>query len=66
LLGWFGFGEGWHNNHHAFPNSARFGHRGFQFDPGWWVLQLGEKLGVISELNHPTPEQMRRKRQELK
>ena len=62
LLGWFGFGEGWHNNHHAFPNSARFGHRHFQFDPGWWVLRLWEKLGLISDINQPTSEQIRRKR----
>jgi stearoyl-CoA desaturase (delta-9 desaturase) len=34
-------GEGWHNNHHAYPQSARHGLRWFQFDPTWiliWTL----------------------------
>ncbi len=33
-------GEAWHNNHHAFPGSARLGLRGSQFDPGWWMLVM--------------------------
>lgn len=32
-------GEGWHNNHHAAPTSARLGHRWYQFDPGWLVIK---------------------------
>ena len=31
-------GESWHNNHHAFPGSARLGLRAGEWDPGWWVL----------------------------
>ena len=31
-------GEAWHNNHHAFPGSARLGLREGEIDPGWWVL----------------------------
>ena len=31
-------GEAWHNNHHAFPGSARLGLRDGETDPGWWVL----------------------------
>ena len=31
-------GECWHNNHHAFPGSARLGLRPGEWDPGWWVL----------------------------
>ena len=31
-------GEAWHNNHHAFPGSARLGLRDGEIDPGWWVL----------------------------
>src|SRR5262249_5240972 len=31
-------GEAWHNNHHAFPGSARLGVRDGEVDPGWWVL----------------------------
>jgi len=32
------FGECWHNNHHAFPGSAKLGLKRGQLDPGWWVL----------------------------
>ena len=31
-------GESWHNNHHAFPGSAKLGLEPGQWDPGWWVL----------------------------
>ena len=31
-------GEAWHNNHHAFPGSARLGLDAGEIDPGWWVL----------------------------
>ena len=33
------FGEGWHNNHHAFPSSARHGLHRFQIDLSWWVIR---------------------------
>lgn len=33
-------GEGWHNNHHAAPTSARFGLERWQFDPGWWLIKV--------------------------
>lgn len=32
------FGECWHNNHHAYPSSAKLGLHARQADPGWWVL----------------------------
>ena len=47
------FGECWHNNHHAFPSSARLGLEPGQADPGWWVLQTLERLGLISGLKQP-------------
>ncbi|MBL9130632.1 MAG: acyl-CoA desaturase [Verrucomicrobiaceae bacterium] len=37
-LGLLTMGECWHNNHHAFPNSARLGLRPGQHDPGWWFI----------------------------
>ncbi len=46
------FGECWHNNHHAFPSSARLGHAG-QMDPGWWVLKALERIGLVRNLNQP-------------
>jgi stearoyl-CoA desaturase (delta-9 desaturase) len=44
------FGEGWHNNHHAHPRSARHGLTWKEFDINWMQLRVLEKLGLISEL----------------
>lgn len=38
LFGLLGFGEGWHNNHHAYPTSARHGFRWWQIDFSWYVI----------------------------
>lgn len=46
-------GENWHNNHHAFPGSAKLGLSDGQWDPGWWVLSGLERLGLVSELVLP-------------
>jgi stearoyl-CoA desaturase (delta-9 desaturase) len=40
------FGEGWHNNHHAFPHSARHGLRWFEFDITWQHIRLLRALGL--------------------
>ena len=42
------FGEGWHNNHHAHPVSARHGLAWYEFDPSFLQIKLLEKLGVIT------------------
>ena len=47
------FGEGWHNNHHAFPTSARHGLDWFQFDMNWIAIRLLEKLGWASRIKLP-------------
>ena len=55
LEGW-GFlthGECWHNNHHAYPESARMGLEPGQADPGWWVLLLLCRLGLVTRLGLP-------------
>lgn len=44
------FGEGWHNNHHAFPRSARHGLTWKEFDVNWVQIRLLEKLGLISDV----------------
>lgn len=41
------FGEGWHNNHHAYPRSAKHGLTWKEFDINWYQLCLLEKLGLI-------------------
>lgn len=53
-------GEGWHNNHHAFPRSARHGLEWWELDLSWIVLSLMEKIGLIKNLRMPTDKQMER------
>ncbi len=52
-------GEAWHNNHHAFPASARLGLQPGETDPGWWVLVGLERLGLVANLK--TPEMLPRR-----
>jgi stearoyl-CoA desaturase (delta-9 desaturase) len=47
------FGEAWHGNHHAWPESARLGVLPGQPDPGWWVLVAFRRLGLAWRLNEP-------------
>ena len=44
------FGEGWHNNHHAFPTSARHGLRWYQLDTNWITIRLLEKVGWAKQI----------------
>ena len=46
-------GECWHNNHHAFPGSARLGLLPGEWDPGWWVLILLQRMGLVSQVILP-------------
>ena len=46
---WIG-GEELHNNHHAFPSSAKFALRKFEFDIGWSTIRLFEKVGLAKVL----------------
>lgn len=46
-------GECWHNNHHAFPGSARLGHAPHEWDPGWWTLCALRRMGWVSNLRLP-------------
>ena len=49
------FGESWHNNHHAFPTSARHGLRLWQVDTGAWVIWTLEKLGLAWDVVRARP-----------
>lgn len=40
------FGEGWHNNHHAVPQSARHGLRWYEMDMNWYGIWVLQKLGL--------------------
>jgi stearoyl-CoA desaturase (Delta-9 desaturase) len=52
----FTFGEAWHNNHHAFPTSARHGLKAWQFDPSSWVIWGLEKCGLAWDVVRISPE----------
>ena len=47
-------GESWHNNHHAYPGSAKLGLEEGQWDPGWWVLLGLAKFGLAWGLVTPS------------
>lgn len=51
-----GFGEGWHNNHHAFPTSARHGLHWWQLDTSWITILVMQKLGLVWNVKVPTRE----------
>ena len=44
------FGEGWHNNHHAHPRSAKHGLTWREFDVNWVQIKALEKLGLVSDV----------------
>jgi stearoyl-CoA desaturase (delta-9 desaturase) len=50
-------GEGWHNNHHYLPASARQGFTWWEFDPTWYTLRLLAALRVVRDLKDP-PERL--------
>ncbi len=42
------FGEGWHNNHHAYPRSARHGLAWYELDISWWEIRFLQKVGLAT------------------
>jgi fatty-acid desaturase len=44
------FGDGWHNNHHAYPVSARHGMHWYEVDFNWYTLCMLKKLGLVSHI----------------
>ena len=48
------FGEGWHNNHHFFPGTARQGFRWWEIDLTWYGLRAMALLGLVRDLK-PVP-----------
>jgi len=55
LVGYFSNGEGWHNNHHADPRSAKFGHRWWEIDTTWLTIRLLVILGLARDVALPSP-----------
>ena len=57
------FGEGWHNNHHAHPVSARHGLAWYEVDLNWYGIWTLQKLGLAQEgVPRQAPEQGARQR----
>ncbi len=47
------YGEGWHNNHHAYPNVAQAGWKWWELDMTWWMIKSLETLGLASGIIRP-------------
>lgn len=47
------YGEGWHNNHHAFPNMAPAGLTKWEIDPTWWLIKGLKSVGLATKVVMP-------------
>jgi stearoyl-CoA desaturase (delta-9 desaturase) len=52
-------GEGWHNNHHAFPGSAKTGLLWHEIDITWLTILALKKLGLAHRVNEPSPHRLK-------
>jgi stearoyl-CoA desaturase (delta-9 desaturase) len=57
ILAW---GEGWHNNHHAFEFSARHGLEWWQVDMTWYIIRGLQAVGLAKNVKLPTEKQKAR------
>jgi len=62
IVGVLALGEGWHNNHHAFPTSARHGLRWWEFDSSYIIIWVMAKMGLVWKVRIPSAELMEAKR----
>ena len=61
VFGVIGLGEGWHNNHHAFPTSARHGLRWWEFDASYLIIRGMELVGLAWKVKVPSAAAMNAK-----
>lgn len=54
IFGILAFGEGWHNNHHAYPTSAKHGLRWWQIDMSYWLIWSLALVGLATKIKLPT------------
>ncbi|MGC1309137.1 MAG: fatty acid desaturase [Phormidesmis sp.] len=47
------YGEGWHNNHHAFPKMAKAGLTKWEIDPTWWIIKGLKQVGLATKVVMP-------------
>jgi stearoyl-CoA desaturase (delta-9 desaturase) len=62
IFGVLGLGEGWHNNHHAFPTSARHGLRWWQLDISYIIIRALSWVGIVWDVRVPSPARVAAKR----
>jgi len=62
FLGVVALGEGWHNNHHAFPRSAFHGLRWWQVDVSGYLIRALEALGLARDVHRVTPQLLESRR----
>lgn len=62
IFGVLAQGEGWHNNHHAFPSSARHGLKWWQFDMSWIIIRTMKAIGLAWNVKLPDPRALEAKR----
>ena len=55
IIGLLAGGEGWHNNHHADPTSARHGHKWWELDLSWQTIRVLMLLGLATKVALPSP-----------
>ncbi|MEQ9452054.1 MAG: fatty acid desaturase [Pseudomonadales bacterium] len=53
FIGVLGFGEGWHNNHHYYPSSARHGLRWWQVDTTYYLIKFLSLFGLVRDIKIP-------------
>ena len=58
VVGLLALGEGWHNNHHAFPRSALHGLRWWQFDLSGLTIRLLGRLRLISQVQRVSTDEV--------
>ena len=62
IFGVLGFGEGWHNNHHAFPTSARHGLWWWQLDMSYIIIRVMALIGLARDVRTPSRDRIAAKR----
>jgi stearoyl-CoA desaturase (Delta-9 desaturase) len=65
ILGVLALGEGWHNNHHAFPSSARQGLRWWQLDIAYWVIRALVLCRLAWNVRLPAAKELRSRRRQM-
>jgi stearoyl-CoA desaturase (Delta-9 desaturase) len=62
VVGLLGLGEGWHNNHHAFPKAAYHGMKWYQIDLNAYVIRVMKRVGLVKNVWMPRKADMEARR----